>query len=145
MPTLGDLVARKGTHIHTISPSATVLEAIHRMNQHQIGALVVMQDGQTVGIFTERDVLRRVMAEDRSPREVIVGQVMTRDVICCPPETDIEDASRIMRDRHMRHLPVCDADGNLHGMISIGDLNACYASTQEQTINYLTEYIYGRV
>jgi CBS domain-containing protein len=145
MPTVASLVAHKGEHIHAIAPSATVFEAVRQMNEHQIGALVVMRDERVVGMFTERDVLRRVMAENRSPRQVIVGEVMTTDVICCRPDADVEEASRIMKDRRVRHLPICDGDGNLHGLISIGDLNAFYASTQEQTINHLTDYIYGRV
>ncbi|MDP9174922.1 MAG: CBS domain-containing protein [Planctomycetota bacterium] len=145
MPTVADLVSIKGSRIHTVSPDASVLDAIRRMNQHQIGALVVMSNGRVTGMFTERDVLRRVMAEMLPPEAVTVAQVMTNEVICCPPDMDIEDVSRIMTDRKIRHLPVCDADGELHGLISIGDLNAFYASSQEQTINYLTDYIYGRV
>jgi CBS-domain-containing membrane protein len=70
--------------------------------------------------------------------------VMTRDVVCCPPEADIDEASRIMRDRRVRHLPVCDGDGSLLGVISIGDLNAYHASTQEAQIHFLNEYVYGR-
>jgi CBS domain-containing protein len=115
------------------------------MNQYQVGALVVMKEGQVVGMFTERDVLRRVTAEMRSPKDVFVAEVMTGEVICCPPETDVADASAIMRQRRIRHLPVRDGDGKLIGLVSIGDLNAFYASAQEQTIHYLTDYIYGRV
>jgi CBS domain-containing protein len=144
MPTVADLLSIKGSRIHTVSPDATVLDAIRRMNQHQIGALVVMTNGHVAGMFTERDVLRRVVAEMLPPETVTVGQVMTDEVICCPPDMDVEDVSRIMTDRKIRHLPVCDSDGELHGLISIGDLNAFYASAQEQTINYLTDYIYGR-
>ncbi len=145
MPTVADLLLAKGSQLHCISPSATVLEAVRRMNQHQVGALVVMHEDHIVGMFTERDVLRRVMAEGMQPGSVMVGDVMSSDVIYCGPETDVEDASRIMKDRRIRHLPVCDGNGVLHGLISIGDLNACYASAQEQTISYLTDYIYGRV
>jgi CBS domain-containing protein len=114
------------------------------MNAHEVGALVVMRGGRVVGMFTERDVLRRVMAEMLPSDSVCVSEVMTGEVICCPPDMDIEDVSRIMKDRKIRHLPVCDIDGELQGLISIGDLNAFYASTQEQTISYLTDYIYGR-
>ena len=144
MPVVSDLLLSKGSHIFTISPSAKVLDAIARMNEHQIGALVVMEGSQIVGMFTERDVLRRVMAQMRPPEHVTVAEVMTTQVIICPDDTDVEDVSRIMKDRRIRHLPVCDADGGLRGLISIGDLNAFYASAQEQTIHYLTDYIYGR-
>lgn len=144
MPTVIDLLATKGTEIHSISPAATAMEAIRKMNQHQVGALIVMQDGQVVGMFTERDVLRRVLDAERRPQDITVAEVMTTDVICCPPDTDVEDASQIMKDRRVRHLPVCSADGRLHGIVSIGDLNAFYASHQQQTIHYLQDYIYGR-
>ena len=145
MPMVSYLLAEKGSQIHSISPCETVLEAVYRMNQAQIGALVVMSEGRVVGMFTERDVLRRVLAESRPPSEVTVGEVMTADVICCEPETDVEDVSRIMKDSRIRHLPVCDKDGQLRGLVSIGDINAFYASAQEQQIHFLTDYIYGRV
>jgi CBS domain-containing protein len=144
MPTVTDLLAEKGSQIVTISPAATVLEAVRRMNEHQIGALVVVHDGRVAGMFTERDVLRRVMAQMQSPLQVTVGEVMTHDVICCPPEMDVEEVSRIMAQQRIRHLPVCDDKGNLRGLISIGDLNAYYSSAQQQTIHHLTDYIYGR-
>jgi CBS domain-containing protein len=140
-----DILADKGSDVYTISPSATVLEATHAMNDQKIGALVVKDAlGRVMGIFTERDVLRRVIAEEKSPKSVRVGEVMTRDVVCCPPETDIDEASRIMRDSKVRHLPVCDGDGTLLGLVSIGDLNAYHASSQEAQIHFLSEYVYGR-
>ena len=144
MPTVRDILATKGTHVHTIDAAATVLDAIHMMNEEKIGVVLVTQRNRVVGIFTERDVLRRVIAEERSPNSVRVGEVMTRDVVCCPPETDIDEASRIMRDRKVRHLPVCDGDGTLLGLVSIGDLNAYHASSQEAQIHFLSEYVYGR-
>ena len=145
MPSVMDILADKGSDVFTISPAATVLEATHSMNDQKIGALVVKDGGgHVMGIFTERDVLRRVIAEERSPNAVRVGEVMTRDVVCCPPETDIDEASRIMRDKKVRHLPVCDGDGTLLGLVSIGDLNAYHASSQEAQIHFLSEYVYGR-
>ena len=145
MPTVLDILATKGDHVHTILASATVLQATQVMNDQKIGALVVMDGRRVAGMFTERDVLRRVIAEERSPREVRVGDVMTRDVVCCSPDTDLDDASAIMRDRKVRHLPICGDDGELHGLISIGDLNAQHASHQEAHISFLSEYVYGRV
>ncbi len=145
MPSVMDILADKGNDVYTISPSASVLEATQAMNDQKIGALVVKdREGRVMGIFTERDVLRRVIAEEKSPISVRVGEVMTRDVVCCPPETDIDEASRIMRDRRVRHLPVCDGDGAVLGLVSIGDLNAYHASSQEAQIHFLSEYVYGR-
>ena len=145
MPTVKDVLAVKGESLFTIGSHLTVLDATRVMNQHKIGAVVVMDAGRVVGIFSERDVLRRVVAEERSPRDVKVADVMTKDVICCAMSDDLDDVSAIMKDRRIRHVPVCDTDGTLHGIISIGDVNAQYASHAEQHIHFLNEYLYGRV
>jgi CBS domain-containing protein len=145
MPTVRDVLAAKREQLHTISAEATVLEATREMNRHKIGALVVTEDGdQVVGIFTERDVLMRVVAEEVGPSEIKVGDVMTKDVICCSPDDDLDEVSAIMKSRRIRHVPVCGRDGRVLGMISIGDVNAQYASNAEQTIHFLNDYIYGR-
>lgn len=145
MPTVTDVLSTKDAHLHTIDADATVLEATRLMNQHKIGALVVTDGGRVSGIFTERDVLRRVVAEQALPAEVRVGQVMTRDVICVEPDTDLDEVSAIMKTRRVRHVPVCGPGGQVLGVISIGDVNAQYASNQAQHIHFLSDYIYGRV
>ena len=144
MPTALDMLSTKGSKIHWIEPHATVLAATHRMNQHKLGALVVKQNGRIVGMFTERDVLTRVVGGQRDPSTTTVAEVMSSDVICVHPTTDIDDIGAIMRERRIRHLPVADQDGELLGMISIGDLNAFHSSNQEAHIHFLSEYIYGR-
>ena len=144
MPMVADILLNKGSVVYSIDPNATVLEATQKMNQHKLGALVVMVQGRVAGMFTERDVLRRVVGEMRNPAEVKVGEVMTGEVVCCSPDTDIDEVSTIMKDRRIRHLPVCDDAGKLHGVISIGDVNAYYSNHQEQTIHFLSDYIYGR-
>jgi len=143
MPQVLDILAMKGKQVQTIEPGATALDAIRKMNQHKIGALLVMQNGKVSGIFTERDVLRRVVGLERSPAEMKVSEVMTADVICVQPETDLDEVSTIMQQKKIRHLPVC-TDDRVEGMISIGDVNAYHASHQEATIHFLNEYIYGR-
>ena len=145
MPSVRDILSVKGNLIHSIDPTETVLAATHRMNEHKLGALVIMQNGSVAGIFTERDLLRRVVAEMRNPAETTVGEVMTTEVICVGPEMDIDDVSAILKQTRVRHLPVCDGDGQIVGLISIGDVNAMHASSQESTIEFLNEYIYGRV
>ena len=145
MPSVRDVLAVKGEQVHSVSPQTTVLDTIRKMNQHKIGAVMVMNGQSVAGIFTERDVLRRVLGEERNPREVTVGEVMTVDVICVEPETDLDDVASIMKQKKIRHIPVCGEGGSLHGMVSIGDLNAYHASNQEQQIHFLNEYIYGRV
>jgi CBS domain-containing protein len=144
MPTVQDILVTKASVVHCIEPGATVLDAIHKMNQHKLGALVVKSGDQVVGMFTERDVLRRVAGEMRNPAEVKVAQVMTSEVICCAPSDDLDEVSAIMSQRRIRHLPVCGGDGKLQGMISIGDLNAVNVSQQAAQIGFLSDYIYGR-
>jgi CBS domain-containing protein len=144
MPTVQDILLTKGNSVQSVEPSATAMDAIRKMNQQKIGALLVMQNGRVEGIFTERDVLRRVVGQDRSPSEMLVSEVMSKDVICVAPETDLDEVSAIMKEKKIRHIPVCDSEGQLHGMVSIGDVNAYHASHQEMTIHFLNEYIYGR-
>ena len=145
MATVSDVLTAKGGQVHSVTPATRVLDAINKMNQHKIGALLAVQDGQVAGIFTERDVLRRVVGEQRNPADCTVSEVMTEDVICVRPETDLDDVASIMQQKKVRHIPVCDENGRLQGMISIGDLNAFHASSQEAQIHFLSEYIYGRV
>ena len=144
MPTVRDVLASKVNGVESTTPDATVLEAVHQMNEHKIGALVVMDGGQVVGMFTERDVLRRVVGDERDPRATRVGQVMTSKVVCCGPDADLDEVGTLMKNRRIRHVPVCGDSGKLLGMVSIGDLNAVNTSTQEATIHFLNEYIYGR-
>ncbi len=146
MPTVSDLLADKGSEeVLSISRDASVLEAAKLMNQHKIGALVVTdQAGKVDGIFTERDVMRRVVAEQKDPTAVTVGSVMTKEVACCGTDTSVDDARSVMKTRRIRHLPVVGQDRQLHGIISIGDLNAYHTNNQEVEIKFLQEYLYGR-
>lgn len=145
MPTVRDILARKGKQVFTIGPQATVLDAACLMNEHKIGCLLVVCDDEIAGILTERDLLERVVAQCRQPDRMFVRDAMTSDVLYCRPHTDLEEVRSIMRDYRLRHLPVVDLQGTLHGMISIGDLNAWEVKVQEATITVLTEYIHGRV
>ena len=145
MPTANDILARKGFSVFVVPSTASVLDAVERMNQLRVGAVVVMDQGHVGGMFTERDVLRRVVGERREPADTKVGDVMTTDIICCGPTTDMEEISAIMKNSRVRHLPVCDEDGDLLGMISIGDVNAAHSVNQESKLTYLNDYLYGRV
>jgi CBS domain-containing protein len=145
MATVQDVLTAKGSPLHTVDAHITVLQATQLMNEHKIGAVVVTDEGRVVGMFTERDVLARIVAEQRNPADIQVGQVMTREVICCEPDMDLDEVSAIMKNRRIRHLPVCASGGRVLGLVSIGDVNAHYASNQAQTIHFLSEYVYGRV
>ena len=145
MSTIQEILKTKGEHIHAVQPDATVLKATHLMNEQKVGAVVVIENERMVGVFTERDVLRRVVAAEKIPAETLVRDVMTTAVVCCKPETEIEEARGVMKNRRIRHLPVMDDDGKLLGLISIGDLNAYKTDDQESTIYMLQEYLHGRV
>jgi CBS domain-containing protein len=149
MATVADLLAKKESRVHRVSPTATVLEATQTMNHHKIGALVVTVEGdgceRAVGMFTERDVLMRVVAAQRDPRTTLVEDVMSADVAYCTPAMEVDEVGAIMKDRRVRHIPVCESHGHLIGLISIGDINAFHADGQAAAIHYLNEYIHGRV
>lgn len=144
MSTAQDLLNVKGTHVMSVGLKATALDAALIMNEHKIGALVVIDQGRVVGIFTERDVLQRVVAQRRDPALVFVAEAMTDDVVCCEPHTPLDEAALVMKERRIRHLPVCGPDRTLVGLISIGDINAQRVAHQEQTIHHLHEYLHGR-
>jgi CBS domain-containing protein len=146
MGSVADILNQKqGHHLQCIHPNDTVLAATQKMNEHHIGALLVIDGSETlVGIFTERDVLRRVVAVERTPSAVAVGEVMTSEVACCRPDTSTDEARSIFRQHRIRHLPVVDNSGTVQGLISIGDLNAHHTNHQEVTIHYLQEYLHGR-
>ena len=146
MGTVSEILKQKhGSSLRCARPDETVLAATQRMNEHSIGALLVMDQDRLVGIFTERDVLRRVVAAELAPAAVLVADAMTKEIACCTPETSIEDARRIFSQHRIRHLPVVNAQGKIQGLISIGDLNAYHANNQEVTIHYMHEYLLGRV
>ena len=144
MAAVKDILQKKGTNVLCISRDETVLRAAQVMNEHKIGALVVVEDGRVAGIFTERDVLRRIVGEERAPATTRVGEVMTAEVACCTPQTPLEEARAAMKNRRIRHLPVLDREDRLCGLVSIGDLNAFESANQEETIFWLHEYLHGR-
>lgn len=145
MATVKDLLAVKGTHVLSIGPEATVLDAALLMNDHKVGSLLVMSGAQLLGIITERDILQRVVVSRRDPAQTAVHEVMTAELVCCQPHTSLEEARGVLKNRRIRHLPVVDDDRRLCGLVSIGDLNAHETHDHEWTIHVLHEYIYGRV
>jgi len=145
MPTVQDILAIKGSKVFSVTPTTTVLEATQKMNRNQIGAIMVMDGARMVGIFTERDVLQRVIGAMQRPEDMKVADAMTTSVICCRPDDDINEVGAVMKNERVRHVPVCNEDGDVLGIISIGDVNAHHASSQQAQIHYLNEYIYGRV
>jgi CBS domain-containing protein len=141
MATVRDILSRKGTDVVSVPPTATVLEAARRMNERSIGGVVVLADGVLVGIFTERDVLRRVVVPERPPGGTTVAEVMTTPVTTCRSTTPVEQCAELMTGRRIRHLPVVD-DGVLSGIVTIGDLLAFQVRDQEATIQYMNNLVY---
>lgn len=144
MAAVRDILAKKGSQVWSIGGEATVLHAARFMTEHKIGALPVLDGEHIVGMFSERDILQRIVAEGLDPAQTTVGEVMTVEVACCTLDTTLEEARGAMKNRRIRHLPVVDGDERLLGLISIGDLNAFQVAHQEQTIFLLNEYLYGR-
>ena len=135
-----DILARKGSQVFVVEPGATVLQAVERMNEHRVGALVVVEDGKFVGIVTERDILTRLVAIERSPRETRVSDIMTREAVSILPTATVEQAMKMVTENRYRHLPVVQA-GKLVGMISAGDLTHFIVHDQKLHIGDLVSYI----
>ncbi len=142
MPTVKEVLSEKGSQVLSIRKDSTVLEAAALMNEHRTGSVLVVTDDHIDGIFTERDVLSRVVGERRDPGATRVEEVMTVELTCCEPETPVEEARAAMKNRRIRHLPVVDQQKKVLGIISIGDLNAHHLEGQEQMIYFLREYLY---
>ncbi len=143
MPKVRDILARKGSAVVSISPTNTVFEAAELMNERKVGGLLVVDEGKNlVGVFTERDILRRVVVAGRNPKTTQVAEVQTTAVVTCLPETSLGECSAIMTKRRIRHLPVAD-ERTVYGVVTIGDLLAFQVAEHESTIEYLNSYMFG--
>jgi CBS domain-containing protein len=140
---LADVLAEKGRHLYTVRKGASVCEAVREMNLKGVGALVVMDGKRPAGIFTERDVLLRIVDADRDPALTRVVEVMSPDPVLTDARTRVEDAMALMTERRFRHLPVTE-DGEVVGMVSIGDLMRWVTMHLEDQMQLMTEYITGR-
>ena len=138
--TLADVIAVKGSTVHSVAPEATVLDAVRAMNAEKIGALLVRDGEEVVGIFTERDVLCRVLDSERDPATTRVAEVMSTELVAVRPSTRVEEAMAVITEKRCRHLPVFD-DGELVGLVSIGDLTRWVSRHQEGHIQDLVNYI----
>ena len=142
MTTAEQLINRKEGSLATLPPDANVLEAAQLMNDRMIGSVLVVNEGCLAGIFTERDVMRRIVAEKRDPAKTKLSEVMTKQVACAAPHTPLDEVRGAMREKRIRHMPVVDDEGRkILGMISIGDLNEVNLQAQAETIRYLKQYM----
>lgn len=134
------LLEQKTERVETVNPQASVGEAVARMNQRRIGSILVMDGERLVGIFTERDVLTRVVPQQLDPQRTPVGEVMTRNPISIAPTRTVQEAMMVMTDTRHRHLPVVQG-GKVVGLISMGDLTRWMVRDQQRTIEDLTDYV----
>lgn len=136
------VLQKKGDWVITIHPGATVFETIGRMVEHNVGAICVVQSGELLGIFTERDYLRRIALQGRTSKTTEVQEVMTRDVVCATPEHTVDECMAMMTEQKCRHLPVL-REGHLAGIISIGDCVKARLETTEARVDELHDFIRG--
>jgi CBS domain-containing protein len=143
MRTVHDILQTKGAEVWSVTPDTTVYDALRLMAEKNIGAVLVFDETSRVaGVFSERDHARRVALEGRTPRDTLVGDIMSERVFGVHPDQTVEDCMSIMTERHIRHLPVVDADGVV-GVVSIGDVVKAMLSHQEFMIEQLEAYITG--
>lgn len=139
---ISSILAQKGSEVISVPPSATVTEAVHLMNQRNIGAVAVVHEDRLVGIFTERDVLRRVIDSRLDPDNTPVSNVMTEQLVYATPQMTVGEALVVVNAKACRHLPVLDRE-RLVGVISVRDLINAVVDGQEHRIAELVQYIYG--
>ena len=142
MLTVRQLLARKGHTVHHISPEATVLDALRLMAQHDVGALIVLERGELAGLVSERDYARKVILRGRHSDETRVREIMDDKPVCVGSLQSIEDCMQLITDRRVRHLPVIE-NGQIAGLISIGDVVKTIIADRETTIEELHQYIRG--
>jgi CBS domain-containing protein len=140
MKLIKHLLDAKGRDVQSIAPDGSVLDAILKMADKGIGALLVIEDGSLAGIVTERDYARKVILKGRSSEDTAVRDIMTADVCTANSEDTVQNCMNMMTDRRCRHLPVVD-NGEINGMISIGDLVKAIIADQKEEIEHLEHYI----
>ena len=140
--TLSTLLESKGNALHTVPSSVTVSDAVQEMNRHKVGSVLVMNGAKRAGIFTERDVLTRVVAANLDPLTTPITQVMSDSVLTVGPETTVQQIMNMFAEKRCRHVPVIQ-DGKLLGLISIGDVSRWVANSHRAEAESLRQYIAG--
>lgn len=141
--TVSTILHLKGPDVWTISPQATVFEAIQLLAKKNIGALPVVEGGRLIGIFSERDYTRKVALEGKTSQATRVREIISTNVATISPNDTVEDAMRLMTEKKIRHLPVME-DGHMIGFVSIGDMVNCIISAQSAAIDQMEAYLSGR-
>ena len=142
MRTVQDVLRSKGSTVYAVRPTDTVLDALGVMAEHEVGAVLVLDDERLCGILTERDYARKVVLAGRSSRDSQIKEIMTTQVICVAPNRTVDECMALMTDKRVRHLPVLDHK-HVVGVVSIGDLVKATIAEQDFTIAQLQSYIAG--
>jgi CBS domain-containing protein len=137
------ILRAKGGSVWSVSPGATVFDALVLMAEKETGALVVVSEGKLAGMFSERDYARKLILHGKSSRDTVVQEIMSTPVVTVTPDQTVEECMRIMTRHRIRHLPVIDGE-ELVGVVSIGDLVNSIISAQAETIHQLSSYIAGK-
>lgn len=140
MLTVRELLAKKGSEVWSVSPDATVYDALQLMAARNVGAVLVLDDGELAGILSERDYARQVILKGKASRDTPVRDIMTTSLVTVSPERTIDDCMALMTERRIRHLPVLQSDVLL-GVLSIGDVVKAVISEKEFHIEQLESYI----
>jgi CBS domain-containing protein len=140
---VSDILAAKGGNVLEIDGSGTVLDAVTKMVEGNVGSLLVMEGDRLAGIVTERDYLRRVTLEGRDERTTPVREIMSAPIVYMTLDSTIEECMAVMTERRIRHLPVLGKENEILGVVSIGDLVKFQSREQSVQIKFLTEYISG--
>lgn len=142
MHTIRQILSDKGTELWSVKPDDIVIDAVRQMAERGVGALMVMDDGELVGMFSERDYARKVILAGRSSRETRVSEIMTAPVVTIKPTALADEGLALMTQKRFRHLPV-EEDGQIIGLISIGDLVNAVIGDQQALIEQLERYVTG--
>ncbi len=134
------ILKNKTKPLITIPANATVYEALKIMGEYNIGALLIIEEGNLIGIISERDYARKIVLKGKNSHETLVGDIMTRNLFTITLKDSIETCMGLMRDKHIRHLPVLE-NSKVVGMVSIGDVVNVIIESQKATINHLSDYI----
>jgi len=138
-----DILNAKDSKVKSISPKATVYEALEKMSEKEIGALVVMENKKVVGIISERDYARKIILQKKTSKKTLVKEIMSSDLFSVTTDTSVEDAMVLMTGKHVRHLPVFEKT-KFVGIISIGDVVKSIISNKDFLINQLSDYVAGK-
>lgn len=141
MNSIGDILNQKGGTVHSVTPSDTVLDAIRRMAELGVGALVVMDGDELTGMISERDYSRKVILQGLQSRNTPVSAIMSTPVMTISPDASVKEGLSMMTEKFVRHLPVTDNTGGIIGMVSIGDLVKAVIEDQQNLIEQLERYI----